>query len=304
MNEKTVNKWRKNLLGPAIIATLIVVMVATLVTVLHFCRIDSKTPYQRVVEYLETIYYSDEEEHAAARRLGREAVPVLAQVLRLGEPSSKLGEDRLRSVVALGEIGDESSVESLIYFLENTGGEVVEVNQDARNALFAVPLALGKIAARSSEKAVENLIIYANPETWKERELPWARVKYPSFKDLLRNSLYGLGLSGQRRAREALEQIRAHATNPQHVRWTTQAIEISKRFPLQQRLKYMQRIGLDAPDPIPTWYWDIIDKVRYGPSWFRLMLGSLVVILGVCVWLTVKKLRQRHRPPDGEFKTA
>jgi hypothetical protein len=136
-----------------------------------------------------------------SKALGSEAVPILQAMLRDTSETANWAT----IIMALGFIGDSSSVGPFIDFLENRFDGDVNLNQFG--ALLTVLDALGFIANNGSVAALEYLSNACYVKTWMAKDLKWHFRHYSGESlDILlaKIGVNGLSYSGTDKAREIL----------------------------------------------------------------------------------------------------
>ena len=140
--------------------------------------------------------------------LDSSATPEL--VAMLGSSALKATDWR-RAAGVLGVVGDERAVEPLIEFVSRPEPQqpMPQTHDDARMAAL---MALGGIVNRTGdERALNYLIDSLTPRVWRQRKidgLPSRASSYAEYDlELSKYAVFGLALSGNARAGEALELL-------------------------------------------------------------------------------------------------
>jgi hypothetical protein len=113
-------------------------------------------------------------------------------------------------VGVLGMIGDERVVSPLITFLEsNVEGTLSPAHYRAKSS---VPMVLGYVVNNTgSEELLEYLIASRDPDVWMSRGLAWRSPFHAEASErnlqLSTNAIWGLALSGQSAAADALRSL-------------------------------------------------------------------------------------------------
>jgi len=159
---------------------------------------------RRVRQAMTVVHVHGVTEQVANAEVGAEGVPVLRRLLF--EPDL----DRRDSVVAfLARLGDDASVPDLLAFLEHPPASPTVPEED--RALLMAPQALGYIAARGHEGAMDALLMLT--EEGRGRDLlACAAAVAPRpdayLQDLLEQAVFGLGIaSADSRARWRLVDL-------------------------------------------------------------------------------------------------
>ena len=142
-------------------------------------------------------------------------VPDLAGMLNSKAESASWGH----AALLLGAAGDEQAVDALIAFLEAPLENPVISNSHVV-AYECALTALGYLVNRTgSERALTYLVDGLTPSVWVKRGVlgvPEWETSYPEFgKRLSKYALFGLAVSGDPRAREALIALRDSPTPAQ-----------------------------------------------------------------------------------------
>jgi HEAT repeat protein len=118
-------------------------------------------------------------------------------------------------IATLGIIGDERAVDSLTQFLERDMSG--EVDTALLGAVLATYRALGHIASKGSDKALDYLIANAKSDAWRGRVVPW---RTPTLAGdqlqlvLMKAAIVGLGISAQPRAIQSLKEMQTAGDTP------------------------------------------------------------------------------------------
>ena len=170
-----------------------------------------------------------------AVQFDQSVVPTLLAMLK--DPNEKKWWGNI--IYTLGVIGDERAVDPLINFLDrDIQGEV---NSSLLSALLSVPTALGHIAGKGSDQALNYLIASAKPQTRRTKTMPWRfgqlsdEKLYPA---LMKASIIGLGISAQPRAMQVLEQMHTGTDTPQDIRpAVAEAVKLSGEIKSKGRME-------------------------------------------------------------------
>ena len=163
-------------------------------------------PLQSDVEFIEKRYIHGVPQ-SEATALGPEAVKPLGVLLR--DPAKR--EHWPNIVETLGYIGGSESTGLLIDFESNSVGPMEHTEF---KALALVPVALAYIAKTGDEKARKYLERLSSMERSPAHSLRWS---YRSYKGqrlvelLAEEGVTGIGIIGDKRARDFLRALRAHA---------------------------------------------------------------------------------------------
>lgn len=130
-----------------------------------------------------------------AAKYDASAVPTLLKIL--GDPGER--NHWSNALITLGMIGDESAVEPMIAFIEESGkGKMDQTRRMARTSAF---MALGYLINETgNRRALEYLISYLKPDP--------AGKKQPG-RSLMKYAIIGLGLSGHPEAAAALKSMKS-----------------------------------------------------------------------------------------------
>jgi hypothetical protein len=142
-----------------------------------------------------------------SKALGSEAVPILQAMLRDTSETANWAT----IIMALGFIGDSSSVGPFIDFLENRFEGGVNIGQ--LNALLNVLDALGFIANNGSSSALGYLSKACYVKTWMDEDLKWHFRNYSGERLailLAQEGVMGLSYSGTDKAKEILLSLQKH----------------------------------------------------------------------------------------------
>jgi HEAT repeat protein len=165
------------------------------------------TPAERQVLSLVRVFHLRSEPYGEYLRLeARTAIPILQR--ELSDPAQQRFWSN--SVAALGAIGDAQAVDALSRFLSGDG----RLTADATRAKLAVPIALGYAVNRTrNERALKLLIDGTNADMWRHSAIRWTSPFFKTSEDLhaamAAMSIMGLGVSGDRQAREFLISLMA-----------------------------------------------------------------------------------------------
>ena len=143
-------------------------------------------------------------------------------------------------IATLGIIGDERAVAPLIDFLEHDIRG--EVDPDLWGALLAVPQALGHIAARGDDKALNYLVANTTGKAWQTKRLPWTfqgRSGEKLYTPLIKSVIISLGISSQPRAIQVLEQMQIAPDTPEEAKSA-----VSGALKLADEIKTKGRMGV------------------------------------------------------------
>jgi hypothetical protein len=139
-------------------------------------------------------------------------VPELVSLL-----NSEAEEDNwLRITGLLGVIGDEQAVEALIAFLEKPL-ESPKLSPEHQEAYRQAIMSLGLIVNRTgSDRALRYLVDGLTPSVWRQRRVPGMAPWQSSYEErdrlLSHYALFGLAMSGDPRAGEALRSLQHNPT--------------------------------------------------------------------------------------------
>jgi hypothetical protein len=169
----------------------------------HLYSHEPKNLQSRVEEFVHARYFHGVP-YFEAKKLDIKALPILKAML----------EDTLQVeywptiIMTIGFIGEDSTVDILVDFIENRFEGEVSVNQFG--ALLTVNCALGHIASGGSERALEYLAKACYVKRWLAKELKWYYGNYSGEKLailLAKIGVNGLSFSGTDRAKEILNDL-------------------------------------------------------------------------------------------------
>ena len=168
----------------------------------------SDTDVQTRVDDLVGKHYLHGIPYDVAHALGPGALPRLFELL--GNVERK--PFWVNIVVTIGFIEDDSAVDPLLAFLQNTQGEV---DRFTFRALLSVPYALGCIAS-GDDRALQYLV--GNLDASREPTVPWRFRDKPVSELIVEQSVMSLAVSGRPEARSLLLDLQAkdaQRTGPQ-----------------------------------------------------------------------------------------
>lgn len=171
-------------------------------------------------------------------KFDKTVVPTLLEMLKDPREQNWWGN----IIATLGVIGDARAVNPLISFLErDVRGEV-----DPRllSALLSVPTALGHIAAKGNDQAIDYLIANSRSATLRAKKIPWKfgalsgdQLQMP----LMKASILGLGISAQPRAMQALEQMQAAPDTEATKQTVSEALNLAAEIKSKSRMQVFSK---------------------------------------------------------------
>ena len=169
-----------------------------------------------------------------ARALGPAAVPVLTKLLQQeAQRAGSAEEPTLANIaVTLGILGDPSSVDPLINFIQSGSGRLSRQSYAARTGAV---MALGYLVNASSDaRALKYLQDRTDPASWGRRTLGWespfAQSAGERDQQLAETAVLGLALTGKPGALTTLQQVasRTNFATPAESRVTRLAADAVK----------------------------------------------------------------------------
>lgn len=177
--------------------SILMILIISLILFPH--NIDAQTGevLKAKVDGLVLKHYFDGIQYTEANALGPNAVPYLLEMLN----DTNIKEYWVNIIVTIGFIESSVALEHLIYFLENTKGEVDDYTF---RALLSVPFAIGSIASNGDPNALNYLV----GRVYTPRQVRW-RFRGKKINELLaKESIIGLAISGQAKAKTELLRLK------------------------------------------------------------------------------------------------
>lgn len=184
-------------------------------------------------------HYMEGVPYAVAHDLGPAALPYLFDLLGKNEEK----QFWVNIVVTIGFIENDSAVDSLIAFLEQTAEEVDSFTFRAK---LSVPYALGCIASGGNPKALRFLADKTN--TPKGQAIGWSYKNKPIADLIAERSIMGLAVSGRSEARQILEELKTSESRETDVKSrTATSAHINQGIRIMDQIKTRGRVAILNP---------------------------------------------------------